>query len=133
MSHIEAITTADAPGAIGPYSQAVVASPFVFVSGQLPLDPGGRPMPQGIQEQARAVLANLEAVARAAGSSLSRAVKLTVYMTDLEEFAQVNQAMQAALSTPYPARATIGVAALPRGARVEIEGIFKIGGEDEQS
>lgn len=130
MSHTVAVTAPGAPGAIGPYSQGIVASPFLFVSGQLPLDPTGSSMPAGIREQAKTVLANLDAVARAAGSSLSRAVKLTVYLTDLAEFPTVNEVMAAQLSMPFPARATVGVAALPRGARIEIDGIFLVGGSE---
>jgi reactive intermediate/imine deaminase len=130
MPQTLSIATQDAPGAIGPYSQGIVSGGYLFASGQLPLDATGSGMPSGIEQQARLVLANLDAVARAAGSSLSRAAKLTVYLTDLSEFQQVNAVMSDCLSQPYPARATVGVAALPRGARVEIDGIFVCGGSD---
>lgn len=133
MSKVIPITAPEAPRPVGPYSQGIVAQGLLFASGQLPLDAAGSTMPDGIQEQARLVLANLEAVARAAGSSLAQALKLTVYMTDLGEFPLVNEIMAAALVEPYPARATIGVAALPRGARVEIEGVFLAGASHDRA
>lgn len=127
MTQPTAIIAEDVPPAIGPYSHGVSVGTLLFASGQLPLDSTGHGMPDGIEAQAKLVLENLEKVARAGGSSLSRAVKLTVYLTDLSEFAQVNEVMSATLSQPFPARATLGVAALPRGARVEIEGVFSRG------
>jgi 2-iminobutanoate/2-iminopropanoate deaminase len=130
MSQPLAVASERAPPAIGPYSQGIVVGPLLFASGQLPLDAAGGAMPESIEAQTAAVLSNLDAVARAAGSALSRAVKLTVYLVDLAEFAKVNTVMAAALSSPYPARATIGVAALPRGARIEIEGVFLV--EEQQ-
>jgi reactive intermediate/imine deaminase len=130
MSRIIPIAAQDAPRPVGPYSQGLVADGLLFASGQLPLDTSGG-MPHAIEEQALLVLENLDAVARAAGSSLADAIKLTVYMTNLGEFPAVNEVMAARLSQPYPARATIGVAALPRGARLEIEGIFMCGGRHE--
>lgn len=127
MSQPTSVSAQGVPAAIGPYSHAVVAGELLFASGQLPLDATGQGLPEQIEAQARLVLDNLDRVARAGGSSLSRAVKLTVYLTDLGEFAQVNGVMSEALSQPFPARATIGVAALPKGARVEIEGVFLVG------
>lgn len=121
MSQPHAVTTAAAPAAIGPYSQAIVAGDFVFLSGQLPLDAAGQAMPEGIEAQARQVLNNLDAVARGAGASLADAVKLTVYLTDLAHFPAVNGVMASMLGQPHPARATVGVAALPRNALVEID------------
>ena len=124
MSQPSAVTASGVPPAIGPYSHGVQVPPLLFVSGQLPLDESGLPCPKDIESQARLALQNLERVAHAGGSSLAGAVKLTVYLTDLQEFAKVNEIMATTLSQPYPARATIEVAALPRGARIEIEGIF---------
>ena len=119
------IHTAEAPAAIGPYAQAVRVGETVYLSGQIPLDPHSGQMVGGdIGAQARQVFANLEAVARAAGGSLQQAVRIGIFLTDLADFAAVNQAMEAALRPPYHARATVGVAALPRGARVEADAIL---------
>ena len=119
------IHTAEAPAAIGPYAQAVRVGETVYLSGQIPLDPHSGQMVDGdIGAQARQVFTNLEAVARAAGGSLQQAVRIGIFLTDLADFAAVNQAMEAALRPPYPARATVGVAALPRGARVEADAIL---------
>lgn len=129
MSQPAAVTAQGVPPAIGPYSHGVSVGPLLFASGQLPLDATGQSMPESIEAQAKLVLENLDRVARAGGSSLSRAVKLTVYLTDLREFATVNEVMAATLFQPFPARATLGVAALPKGARVEIEGVFLTGAD----
>jgi reactive intermediate/imine deaminase len=119
-----AVQTVVAPQAIGPYSQAVRAGDLLFLSGQIPLDPANGELVTGsIEIQAQRVLDNLVAVARAGGSDLDRVVKLTVYLTDLSHFAAVNTAMEAYFSAPYPARAVLGVAALPRGAAIEIEAV----------
>jgi 2-iminobutanoate/2-iminopropanoate deaminase len=119
-----AIATADAPAAIGPYSQAIRAGNLIFASGQIALDPGsGELVPGGIAAETRQVLANLSAVLAAAGASLSRVVKTTVYLTDLEDFAAMNDLYAAAFGAPAPARATIQAARLPRHARVEIDAI----------
>jgi reactive intermediate/imine deaminase len=116
------IHTADAPKAIGPYSQAVRIGDTVYVSGQIPLDPGSGQLISGdIEAEIRRVLDNLKAIAQAAGGSLADVVKLNVFLTDLTHFAQVNAIMATYFNEPYPARAAIGVAALPRGARVEME------------
>lgn len=121
------VSTAEAPAAIGPYSQGVIAGGFLFVSGQLPFDPAtGEPVAGGIEERAERCLRNLAAVARAAGTDLSRAVKLTVFLTDLGEFARVNEVYSRHFSTcPPPARSAVQVAALPRGADIEIEAIIQ--------
>jgi reactive intermediate/imine deaminase len=119
------IQTENAPQAIGPYSQAVRAGSTVYLSGQIALDPATQTMVDGDAEaQARRVFENLKAVARAAGGSLADIVRMTIYLTDLADFARVNEVMAQYCQAPYPARATVGVAALPRGARVEIDAIL---------
>lgn len=121
----EAIHTDQAPQAIGPYSQAVRAGDTVYLSGQIPLDPKTMQMVTGdIDAEIRRVFDNLRAVAEAAGGSLANAVKVNVFLTDLAHFARVNEIMATFCTQPYPARAAIGVAQLPRGARVEIECIL---------
>lgn len=117
--------TDEAPGAIGTYSQAIACGKTVYLSGQIPLDPKtGALVPGGIEEQVHQVFRNLAAVASAAGGSLAHASKVTIYMTDLAQFAKVNEVMAQYFSKPYPARATVGVAALPRGAAVEADAIL---------
>jgi reactive intermediate/imine deaminase len=119
------IHTPQAPAAIGPYSQAIRAGNTIYLSGQIPLDPGTMELVDGdIRAQTRRVFDNLAAVATAAGGSLDDAVRLTVYLTDLAHFPLVNEIMAEYCSEPYPARAAIGVAALPRGAAVEVDGIL---------
>lgn len=121
----EAVTTTDAPAAIGTYSQAIKAGSTVYVSGQIPLDPDSGEMVQGdIGVQIEQVFQNLKAVAHAAGTSLNNAVKITVYLTDLQHFGLVNEAMERFFDAPYPARAALGVASLPRGAEVEADAIL---------
>ena len=123
----EVIESADAPAAIGPYSQAVRAGDTLYMSGQIPLDPKTMQIVDGgIEAQARQVFANLRAVAVAAasGATLNDIVKLTILMTDLSEFGKVNDIMAAHFDAPYPARATYQVAALPRGARIEVEAVL---------
>jgi reactive intermediate/imine deaminase len=123
----QVIHTADAPKAIGPYSQAVRAGDTVYVSGQIPLDPVTGALVSGdIEAEVRRVFDNLKAVAQAAGGSLASVVKLSVFLTDLSHFAKVNEIMAGYFSEPYPARAAIGVAALPRGARVEMECVLSL-------
>jgi 2-iminobutanoate/2-iminopropanoate deaminase len=118
----ETIRTDTAPGAIGPYSQAIVAGGVLYCSGQIGLDPAtGNLVSGGFEAEASQVLANLDAVAKAAGMSLTDAVKLTVYVTNLAEFPKLNEIMAGMLREPYPARATVQVAGLPRGAVVEID------------
>jgi 2-iminobutanoate/2-iminopropanoate deaminase len=120
------VSTPAAPAAIGPYSQAVEAtgSRFLFLSGQIPLDPAtGQLKNASVAEEVAQVLANLQAVLAAAGASPASLVKTTIFLTDMADFAVVNEAYAAWLGDHRPARATIAVKALPRGARVEIEGI----------
>jgi reactive intermediate/imine deaminase len=119
-----AISTERAPAAIGPYSQAVRAGGTVYLSGQIPLDPASMQLVEGFEAQAVQVFENLKAVAEAAGGSLKDIVKLNIFLTDLGNFATVNEVMGRYFQQPYPARAAIGVAALPRGAQVEMDGIL---------
>ena len=122
------IQTERAPQAIGTYSQAVRAGDTVFLSGQIPLDPATKELVAGdIEAQIRRVFENLKAVAEAAGGSLAQAVKVNVYLTDLAHFARVNEIMAQYFPQPYPARAAVGVAQLPRGARVEAECVLYLG------
>jgi reactive intermediate/imine deaminase len=124
----QSIHTDRAPQAIGPYSQAVRAGDTVYLSGQVPFDPATMQLVAGDMEvQARRVFENLKAVAEAAGGSLAHAVKLTIFLTDLSHFAKVNEVMATYFAKPYPARSTIGVAALPRGAQIEIECVLHLG------
>jgi len=121
------IATASAPAAIGPYSQAVQAGDTVYLSGQIGLDPATMQMADGIDAQIARVFDNLKAVAAATGGSLVDAVKVNIYVTDLANFTKVNDAMAQHFSQPYPARATVQVAALPRGALVEIDAVLVLG------
>jgi len=121
------ISTPNAPAAIGTYSQAVRVGNTVYMSGQIPLDPATMQMVTGdIDAEIRRVLENLKAVAMAAGGTLNNAVKVTVFLTDLAHFGRVNELMTTYFQQPYPARAAIGVAALPKGARVEMECILEL-------
>lgn len=125
MSRSRPIHTDRAPAAIGPYSQAVVAGDLAFLSGQIPLEPvSGTLVEGGIREQAIQVFENLSAVASATGGSLADIVKLTIYLTDLGDFAVVNEVMSGYFHEPYPARATIAVSGLPRGAAIEVDAIL---------
>jgi 2-iminobutanoate/2-iminopropanoate deaminase len=118
------IQTDDAPEAIGPYSQAIRHGDLLFCSGQLPLDPStGELVKEDAPGQARRCLENLEAVCRVADTTLAKALRVTVYLTDMGDFARVNEAYETFFPTDPPARAAIGVAALPRGADVEIDAI----------
>jgi len=121
------IHTNDAPAAIGTYSQAVRAGEAIYVSGQIGLDPASLQLVEGIEAQIHRVFRNLEAIARAAGSGLERSVRMTVYLTDLAHFAKVNEIMAQYVPQPYPSRAAVGVASLPRGALVEIDAILYAG------
>jgi reactive intermediate/imine deaminase len=121
------ISTADAPQAIGTYSQAVRAGNTVYLSGQIPLDPKTGELVAGDMEaQVRRVFDNLRAVATASGGDLSNVVKLNVFLTDLAHFALVNRVMAEYFEQPYPARAAVGVAALPRGSAVEMDAILAL-------
>ena len=119
------VFTDQAPRAIGPYSQAVRVGNTVYLSGQIPLDPKSGELVKGdIKLEARRVFDNLKAVATAAGDGLQQVVRVTIYLTDLGDFTQVNEVMAEYFQEPYPARATIGVAALPRGARIEVDAVM---------
>jgi reactive intermediate/imine deaminase len=125
---VTVVNTKAAPAPIGPYSQAVRAGDSVYLSGQIALDPvSGQLVAGGVTEQAERVFANLAAVAEAAGGSLANAVKLTIYLTDLASFGAVNEVMSRAFRAPFPARATVGVKELPRGAAVEVDAILVLG------
>lgn len=117
------IHTQEAPGAIGIYSQAIRAGNTIYLSGQIGLDPATMQLVEGIDAQIHRVFRNLQAVCTAAGASLDDAVKFTVFLTDLSNFARLNEIMSQYLRAPYPARSAVGVAQLPRGALVEIEAI----------
>lgn len=118
------IQTADAPAAIGTYSQAVRVDHTVYLSGQIGLDPASMQLVDGIDAQIHQVFKNLAAVASAAGGSLADVVKLNVFLTDLGDFPKVNETMAQYFAAPYPARAAVGVAALPRGALVEADAVM---------
>jgi reactive intermediate/imine deaminase len=125
MTKRQTINTSNAPAAIGPYSQAVRVGATVYLSGQIPLDPETQEIAgEDFGMQARQVFENLSAVAAASGGSLDQIAKLTVYLTDLGRFAEVNEIMLEYFSEPYPARAAIGVAALPRNVQIEIDAIL---------
>ncbi len=116
-----------APKAIGPYSQAIRTGNAVYLSGQIGLDPGsGQLVKGGIEAEARRVFENLKAVAEASGKGLGDVVKLTIYLADLAHFTKVNEIMAGYFHEPYPARATVGVAALPRGAQVEVDAVMAV-------
>ena len=118
---MEAVATSEAPVALGAYSQAVKANGFVFVSGQLGIDPATGKMPEGVEAQAKQSLANVEALLTAAGATFADVVKTTVYLADIADFAAVNEIYASKFEAPYPARSAFQVAALPAGGLVEIE------------
>ena len=118
------ISTPLAPAAIGTYSQAVKVGDTVYLSGQIPLEPATMQLVDGFENQVRRVFDNLKAVCEAAGGSLNELVKVNVFLIDLGNFAKVNEIMATYFDQPYPARAAVGVSALPRGAQVEIEGVM---------
>ena len=125
---MRSITTPEAPAAIGTYSQAVRAGDTVYLSGQIPLDPKSMKLVEGdFETQVRRVFDNLRAVCREAGGDFDRVARVTVYLTDLGNFAKVNEVMAAYFNEPYPARAAIGVASLPRGSQVEIDAVMYMG------
>ena len=121
------ISSPDAPAAIGPYSQAVRAGDTVYLSGQIPLDPKTMQIVEGFENQVKRVFDNLRAVCRAAGGDFDRVVRVTVYLTDLANFAKVNEVMATYFKEPFPTRAAIGVASLPRGSLVEIDAVMFLG------
>ena len=123
----QVITSEHAPSAIGPYSQAIKVGNTVYLSGQIPLDPATMEVVDGFEAQVCRVFDNLSAVAEAAGGKLQDIVKLNIFLTDLGNFATVNEIMERYFEKPYPARAAIGVAALPKGVPVEMDGIMVVG------
>ncbi len=128
MANKQFIQTPDAPAAIGTYSQAIKVDNTVYLSGQIGLDPTNMQMVEGIDEQIHRVFRNLSAVANASGGDLNDLVKLNVYLIDLKNFAKVNEIMAGYFQQPYPARAAVGVSALPRGALVEMDGVLVVQG-----
>ena len=129
MTAHQPIHSNEAPNAIGPYSQAVRVGDTVYLSGQIPLDPQTMELVEGdIGARARRVFDNLSAVMQEAGGSLSDIVKLTIYLVDLEQFGQVNEVMAEYFDAPFPSRATVAVAALPKGAPIEVEGVAHLPG-----
>jgi reactive intermediate/imine deaminase len=123
----EAIHSKHAPAALGPYSQAMRAGNTLYLSGQIGLDPPTGNLVEGVEAQTHQVFKNLRAVAQAAGGELADIVKLTIMLADLADFAKVNEIMATYFKAPYPARATYQVAALPKGARIEVDGIAVLG------
>ena len=127
MSNRAVIATQAAPHAIGPYSQGIKVGNTVWISGQIPLDPGSMTMVEGdISAEAEQVFSNLSAVAEAAGGTLDNAVKINISLTDLGDFEAINAVMSHHFEEPYPARACVQVAALPKGARIEVEAILSL-------
>ncbi|WP_022960914.1 RidA family protein [Halopseudomonas pelagia] len=123
----QVITSDRAPAAIGPYSQAIKVGNTVYLSGQIPLDPASMEVVEGMEKQICQVFDNLSAVAEAAGGTLQDIVKLNIFLTDLGHFALVNDVMTRYFQQPYPARAAIGVAALPKGVPVEMDAVMVVG------
>lgn len=124
MSKVEVISTSSAPAAIGPYSQAIKASGFVFTAGQIPLDPAtGNVVEGGITEQSERVMQSLQAVLVAGGTSMANVVKTTCFLADLNDFAAFNDVYGRYFSEPYPGRSTVQAAKLPRGVMVEVEAV----------
>jgi 2-iminobutanoate/2-iminopropanoate deaminase len=126
MSVREPVNTPEAPAAIGPYNQAVLYGDVLYCSGQIPLDAAGELLSGTLGEETTRCLENLEAVCQAAGTTLARALRLTVYSTQLESFAEINEAYAVFFPDDPPARAAVGVAALPKGARVEVDAIVAV-------
>jgi len=124
----QVIQTADAPAAIGPYSQAIRAGATLYLSGQIGLDPKTGQLVEGVEAQAHQAFRNMRAVAQAAGAALDDVVKLSIMVADLADFAKVNEIMATYFKAPYPARSTYQVAGLPRGARIEVEAIVAMPG-----
>lgn len=121
------VATEHAPAAVGPYSQGILLNGMLFTSGQLPLDPANGKLVEGdIRDRARRCLDNIAAIATAAGTSLNKAVKVTIFLTEIRDFKQVNEIYAATFREPYPARSAIQVAALPLGADIEIEAVIAL-------
>jgi reactive intermediate/imine deaminase len=127
----QAIQSADAPAAIGPYSQAILAGNTLYLSGQIGLDPRTGQLVDGLEAQTHQVFRNLRAVAGAVNGSLDDLVKVSILLMDLADFAKVNEIMATYFTAPYPARATYQVAGLPRGARIEVEGTLVLAGTSD--
>lgn len=121
MSVLTEIDTTDAPAALGPYSQAIVLDSLVFASGSLPVYPGTKTMPGDVRVQAVQALSNIQAILEAAGSGMDKVVKATIFLVDMDDFAAVNEVYGSFFARPFPARSCFAVAALPLGAKVEIE------------
>ena len=132
MSQRRVIQTDAAPGAIGPYNQAIAAAGLVFAAGQVGLDPATRQLREGVKAQADQAVANVRAVLEAAGSGLERVVKATIFLADMGDFTTVNEAYGQAMVEPFPARSTVAVKELPLGALVEIE-VIALAGTDRQA
>ena len=124
---MKTISTTDAPAAIGTYSQAIRAGDTVYLSGQIPLDPKTMQLVEGFENQVKRVFENLLAVCKAAGGDFSKVARVTIYLTDLGNFPKVNEVMATYFKEPFPARATVGVSSLPRGAQVEIDAVMHLG------
>lgn len=123
MSELKPVETTNAPSAVGAYSQGISVGDFVFTSGCLPIDPVSKAMPEDVKAQATVALQNLKAVVEAGGSGMDRVVKCTVFLVDINDFAAVNEVYSTFFGKPFPARSCFAVAALPLGARVEIEAV----------
>lgn len=123
MSELKQIETASAPVAVGAYSQAIEVGGLVYTSGSLPLDPETKKMPEDIKEAAKQALTNIKNILEAAGTGMNKVIKTTIYLVDINDFAAVNEIYATFFSKPYPARSCFAVAALPLGARVEIEAV----------
>lgn len=121
MSELKQIDTPNAPSAVGAYSQAIAVGDFVFTSGNLPIDPVSKAMPEDIKAQATVALQNVKAILEAAGTGMNKVVKATVFLADIDDFGAVNEVYATYFSKPYPARSCFAVKTLPLGARVEIE------------
>jgi len=121
------ISSPEAPAAIGPYSQAVRAGDTVYLSGQIPLDPKSMQIVEGFENQVKRVFDNLQAVCKASGGDFGRVARVTIYLVDLAQFPKVNEIMATYFKEPFPARVTVGVSSLPRGAQVEIDAIMHLG------
>lgn len=127
MENAQAISTVEAPKAIGPYSQGILVDQFLFVSGQLPINPADGKMVDGdITERAKQVFQNISAITESAGGSIADVVKITLFLTDMGDFQQVNEVYSQCFKSPYPARSAIQVAALPLGSNIEAEAIVYI-------
>ena len=124
---MKAITTPEAPAAIGPYSQAIRVGDTAYLSGQIPLDPKTMQIVDGFENQVKRVFENLRAVCRAAGGDFDRVVRVTIYLVDLAQFPKVNDIMATYFKEPFPARVTVGVASLPRSSQVEIDAVMYLG------